>query len=83
VGLKIKAKVWVSEYVEFGASLTSTPQFYKYALPVTTSYGPAKQPQLTHEPYHAPKVTNRTQWVLPFNTFVLVYTEQYQSETPQ
>lgn len=84
VGSKIKAKIWANEYVEFGALLASTPQIDKYALSMTPSTGPSKQPRLTLEPYHAPKkVSNIQQWVSAFNIFVSIYTERYQSETPQ
>ena len=84
VGSKIKAKIWANEYVEFGALLASTPQVDKYALSMTPSTAPSKQPRLTLEPYHATKkVSNIQQWVSAFNIFVSVYTERYQSETPQ
>ncbi|XP_068725205.1 uncharacterized protein [Montipora capricornis] len=84
VGSKIKAKIWANEYVEFGALLASTPQIDKYALSMTPSSGLSKQPRLTLEPYHATKkVSNIQQWVSAFNIFVSVYTERYQSETPQ
>ncbi|XP_068696668.1 uncharacterized protein [Montipora foliosa] len=84
VGSKIKAKIWANEYVEFGALLASTPQIDKYGLSMTPSSGLSKQPRLTLEPYHATKkVSNIQQWVSAFNIFVSVYTERYQSETPQ
>ena len=84
VGLKIKAKIWANEYVEFGGLLASTPQVDKYALSVTPSTAPSKQPRLTLEPYHATKkVSNIQQCVSAFNIFVSVYTERYQSETLQ
>ena len=84
VGSKIKAKIWANEYVKFGALLASTLQIYKYGLSMTPSTGPSKQPQVTHEPCHATKkVSNIQQWLLAFNIFVSVYTERYQSETPQ
>ena len=47
VGLKIKFKIWANEYVEFRASLASTPQVDKYALSMTPSTAPSKQPRLT------------------------------------
>ena len=84
VGSKIKAKIWANEYVKFGALLASTPQIDKYALSMTPSTRLSKQPRLTLEPYHATKkVSNIQQWVSAFNIFVSVYTERYQSETPQ
>ena len=84
VGSKIKAKIWANEYVEFGALLASTPQVDKYALSMTPSTRPSKQPRLTLEPCQATKkVSNIQQWVSAFNIFVWVYTERYQSETPQ
>ena len=84
VGSKIKAKIWANEYVEFGALLASTPQVDKYALSMTPSTVQSKQPRLTLEPYHTTKkVSNIQQWVSAFNTFVSVFTERYQSETPQ
>ena len=84
VGSKTKAKIWANEYVEFGALLTSTPQVDKYALSMTPSTAPSKQPRLTLEPYQATKkVYNIQQWVTAFTIFVSVYTERYQSETPQ
>ena len=70
--------------MEFGALLASTPQGDKYALSMTPSTAPSKQPRLTLETYHATKkVSNIQQWVSAFNIFVSVYTERYQSETPQ
>ena len=84
VGSKIKAKIWANKYVEFGALLASTPQVDKYALSLTPSTVPLKQPQLTLEPYQGTnKVYNIQQWVTAFNIFVSVYTEGYQSEIPQ
>ena len=84
VGSKIKAKIWANEYVEFGALLATTPQVDKYALSMTPSTAPSKQPWLTLERYHATKkVSSIQQWVSAFNIFVPVYTERYQSETPQ
>ena len=51
---------------------------------MTPSTGSSTQPRLTLEPYHTPKkVSNIQQWVSAFNIFVSVYTERYQSETPQ
>ena len=47
VALKIKVKIWANEYVEFRASLASTPQVDKYALSMTSSTAPSKQPRLT------------------------------------
>ena len=47
VALKIKVKIWANEYVEFRASLASTPQVDKYALSMTPSTAPSKQPRLT------------------------------------
>ena len=84
MGSKIKAEIWANEYVQFEALLASTPQVNKYALSMTPSTAPSKQPRLTLEPYQATKkVYNIQQWVTAFNNFVSVYTERYQSETPQ
>ena len=82
VGSKIKAKIWANEYVKFGALLASTPQVDKYALSMTPSTAPSKQLRQSLEPYQATKkVYNIQQWVT--NIFVSLYTERYQSETPQ
>ena len=60
------------------------PQVDKYALSMTLSTAPSKQPRLIFEPYHATKkASNIQQWVSAFNIFVSVYTERYQSETQQ
>ena len=70
--------------MEFGALLASTPEIDKYALSMTPSTGPSKQPRLTLDPYHATKkVSNIQQWVSAFNIFVSGYTERYQGETPE
>ena len=54
VGLKIKVKIWANEYVEFRASLASTPQVDKYALSMTPSTAPNLVPRVSHLPEERP-----------------------------
>lgn len=84
VSAKLKAKIWASEYVDFGSLLFSSPQNEgKYSLSMTPS-GLSHHPHVTLEPCTSPKrIHNIQQWVSAFNIFVSVYTERFKDETPQ
>ena len=81
---KIKAKIWANEYIDFGALLSVAPPREKFALSMVPSGGAVNQPQLTLEPSHTPKkVTNISQWLTAFNTFVSIYSEKCSQDAPK
>ena len=81
MGAKIKAKIWANEYIDFGALLSVAPPREKFALSMVPSWGAVNQPQLTFRPSHTPKkVTNISQWLTAFNTFVSIYCEKCSPE---
>ena len=84
VSAKIKAKIWANEYIDFGALLSVAPPREKFALSMVSSGGAVNQPQLTLEPYHTPKkVTNISQWLTAFNTFVSIYSVKCSQDAPK
>lgn len=51
VSSKLKGKIWANEYIDFGASLFSSPQNEgKYSLSMMPSPGSQRQAQLMLEP---------------------------------
>ena len=51
---------------------------------MVSSGGAVNQPQLTLEPYHTPKkVTNISQWLTAFNTFVSIYSVKCSQDAPK
>ena len=81
---KIKAKIWANEYIDFGALLSVAPPREKFALSMVFSGGAVNQPQLTLEPYQTPKkVTNISQWLTAFNTFVSIYSVKCSQDAPK
>ncbi|CAH3178880.1 unnamed protein product, partial [Porites evermanni] len=84
VTAKIKAKIWANEYIDFGALLSVAPPREKFALSMVFSGGAVNQPQLTLEPYQTPKkVTNISQWLTAFNTFVSIYSVKCSQDAPK
>ncbi|CAH3176134.1 unnamed protein product [Porites evermanni] len=84
VSAKIKANIWANEYIDFGALLSVAPPREKFALSMVSSGGAVNQPQLTLEPYHTPKkVTNISQWLTAFNTFVSIYSVKCSQDAPK
>ncbi len=81
VSVKIKAKIWANEYIDFGALLSVAPPKEKYAFTMTSNAGTQGKTQLTLEPSQTPrKVTNIQQWLTAFNIFVSVYAEKLPSD---
>ncbi|PFX14401.1 hypothetical protein AWC38_SpisGene21445 [Stylophora pistillata] len=81
VNPKIKAKIWGSEYVDFGGLLSLSPNIDRYTLSLTPSNTSSNQPQLTLEPSQPPKrIHSLNQWLSAFNTFVTIYVEKYPPE---
>ena len=51
---------------------------------MVSSGGAVNQPQLTLEPFHTPKkVTNISQWLTAFNTFVSIYSVKCSQDAPK
>ena len=85
VSAKLKAKIFVNEYVDFGALLSSSPNNEgKYSLSMAPSEGSSSLPQITLEPLqNAKHIQSIQQWVSAFNIFVSVYSEKFTAETPR
>ena len=69
---RVKAKIWVNEYVDFGSLLTVSPDQSKYRTSVTDDHD---HPSLCLE-HVKPKRRRLTidQWLTAFNVFVALYT---------
>ena len=69
---RLKAKIWVNEYIDFVSLLTVSPKETKYHLSVTSDND---NPSL-HFEHVKPRRKNLTidQWLTAFNVFVAVYT---------
>ena len=76
VSVKLKAKIWANEYVDFRALLSSLSDDEKYILSFNNNDG--KPPSLCLEPSKPkPKFLSLGQWQMAFNTFVAIYTVKY------
>lgn len=80
----MKAKIWSNEYINFGSLLSLSPNNKKYSITVASSDSESSHPDLTLEPSQpAKKVHSITQWLSPFNTFVVIYAEKQARNTPK
>ena len=69
---RVKAKIWVNEYVDFGSLLTVSPDESKYRISVTDD---RDHPSLCLEHVKAKwRSLTTDQWLTAFNVFVAVYT---------
>ena len=69
---RVKAKIWVNEYVDFGSLLTVSPDESKYRISVTDDHD---HPSLCLEHVKAKwRSLTTDQWLTAFNVFVAVYT---------
>ena len=84
ISAKIKVKIWVEEFVDFGSLSDPSPNPDKYSLSFTApSSGTTKTPQFTFEPVQNPKkVSSINDWVSAFHTFVAIYCVKFPNETP-
>ena len=82
VSAKIKQKILVHEYIDFGILLHSTPEEQSYQLALSSNLG-NNISTLSLEPKNKPRCINSIeQWTLAFQVFVGVYTSKFQTSAP-
>ena len=85
VSAKLKAKIFVNEYVDFGALLSSFPNNErKCSLSMAPAEGSSSRPKITLERLqNAKRIQSIQQWVSAFDMFVCVYSEKFTAATPR
>ncbi|CAH3185867.1 unnamed protein product [Porites lobata] len=83
VSAKIKAKIWANEYTDFGALLSIAPS-RKVCSFHGFQWGCCKSTTVNSRALHTPKkVTNISQWLTAFNTFVSIYSVKCSQDAPK
>ena len=76
VSAKLKAKIWVNGFLDFGLLLSSTPGGARYNISVTANAGSGAPTLCLHSPHKRPNPCSIEMWTSAFQMFVGLYTMQ-------
>lgn len=82
VSPKVRTKIWLQEYIDFGSLLVNPVLDNKFQLSLQTTTG-GKSPSLCFEPAIRPtKIQTIDTWMHAFHIFAGIYTSKYPNEGP-
>jgi len=81
---RLKTKIWIHEYVDFGLLLNNKKDHDSFHLCLSNDMASSNdQPRITLEPKQKSKHINSVEmWVTAYQIFVGVYTQRYPIEAP-